>query len=151
MRALVISETHFGAWTGEDLLRGNHDHHLIAQQAQDVLELALATDGQRQRIRQLVSDRLWFRRQLERRLDGVQVELHYQHAEGIVDNVASPARAAKRLGIALAQGINGDPGSGAGDSRAATRKSMGRVGSRCYIVAVLCVARDPGDVMRSAR
>ncbi len=70
MRALVISDTHFGAWTGEDLLRhpedavdaagglldllreklqgrrlvflaGNHDHHLISQQAEAVRELEL--------------------------------------------------------------------------------------------------------------
>jgi len=269
MRALVISDTHFGAWTGEDLLRhnheldllaphlddvdeviflgdlfdflfasvedavaaagglldlladklqgkrlvflaGNHDHHLIAQQAQDVLELTLATGGQPQHIQQLVSDRLWFRRLLERRLDGVQVELHYptytfgrvlcthghyldyhahrhgslpnrllgralwsiatggqrtstpnvedyesvitlltqllytiaqlphgtaaqhnvydalQHAETIVDNVASPARGVKRLGLALAQRINGGPSSGAEDSRAATRDDYER-------------------------
>jgi len=269
MRALVISDTHFGAWTGEDLLRhdhelgllaphlddvdeviflgdlfdflfasvedavaaagglldlladklqgkrlvflaGNHDHHLIAQQAQDVLELALATNGQPQDIQQLVSDRLWFRRLLERRLDGVQVELQYptytfgrvlcthghyldyhahrhgslpnrllgralwsiatggqrtstpsvedyesvitlltqllytiaqlphgtaaqhnvygalQHAERIVNNLASPARATKRLGAALAKRLDGHPGSAAEDSRAATREDYER-------------------------
>jgi len=136
MRALVISDTHFGAWTGEDLLRhpeelallaphldevdeviflgdlfdllfasiedavaaagglldllreklqgrrlvflaGNHDHHLIAEQAEAVRELELATGEPPERLGEQVAEQLWFRRLLERRLDGVQIELRY--------------------------------------------------------------------------
>jgi len=58
-------------------LAGNHDHHLIAQQAQDVLELTLATGEPPPRLREQVSDQLWFRRLLEHRLPGVQIELRY--------------------------------------------------------------------------
>jgi len=136
MRALVISDTHFGAWTGEDLLRhdhelallaphlddvdeviflgdlfdflfasvhdavaaaggllhllreklqgkrlvflaGNHDHHLIVSQEEDLLGLELATGESRQRLGEHVRHELWFRRLLEHRLEGVQIELRY--------------------------------------------------------------------------
>jgi len=135
MRALVISDTHFGAWTGEDLLRepdalellapaldvdeviflgdmfdlmfarirdsfeaaqgllellrdklqgkrfvflaGNHDHHFVIREAEDLLELALATgrtvgelSGDLRRVDLL---RLF----LERHLEGVEVDIRY--------------------------------------------------------------------------
>ena len=135
MRALVISDTHFGAWTGEDLLRepdalellapaldvdeviflgdmfdlmfasirdsfeaarglmellreklqgkrfvflaGNHDHHFVTREAEDRLELALATG----RPAGELSDHLrrvdLFRLFLERHLEGVEVDIRY--------------------------------------------------------------------------
>jgi len=136
MRALVISDTHFGAWTGEDLLRhdhelellaphlddvdeviflgdlfdfmfasvqdavaaagglfdllreklrgkrlvflaGNHDHHLIVQEAEQLLGLELATAESPERPGECVRHELWFRRLLEHRLEGVDIELRY--------------------------------------------------------------------------
>jgi UDP-2,3-diacylglucosamine pyrophosphatase LpxH len=135
VRALVLSDTHFGAWTGEDILRdqdtiallephldvdeliflgdmfdflfsslrdaftaadplfdvmreklqgkrfvflaGNHDHHLVRREEEALIELELATGrppdalgGELRRID-------FFRRFLERRLDGVEVEIRY--------------------------------------------------------------------------
>lgn len=134
MRALVISDTHFGTWTGEDLLRhedelrllaphlddidevvflgdlfdllfasvrdaveaseglfallreklqgkrfvflaGNHDHHLITQHAEQVRDVELATGEQPRRDRG--HEPFWFRQFLERRLDGVEVDVRY--------------------------------------------------------------------------
>lgn len=136
MRALVISDTHFGAWTGEDLLRhdhelallaphlddvdevivlgdlfdflfssvrdaiaaadgllallrerlqgkrlvflaGNHDHHLIVRQLEELRDLELATGRTAEELGAQVHSGLWFRRLLERRLDGVQIDLRY--------------------------------------------------------------------------
>lgn len=135
MRALVISDTHFGAWTGEDILRepdslgllepqldvdeviflgdmfdflfaskrdafaaadglldllrdklqgkrfvflaGNHDHHLVVREAETLLELELATGQPVDRLRAAVRRIDFFTRFLERRLDGVEVDVQY--------------------------------------------------------------------------
>ncbi len=136
MRALVISDTHFGAWTGEDILRhdhelallaahlddvdevvflgdlfdflfasvrdalaaaeglfsllrdklqgkrlvflaGNHDHHLVAQQAEQLRDLELVTGEGSQRLGERVDRQLWFRQLLESRLDGVEICVRY--------------------------------------------------------------------------
>lgn len=135
MRALVISDTHFGAWTGEDLLRkrsnldllgphldvdevvvlgdlfdflfasvadaftaaaglldllreklqgkrlvflaGNHDHHLVAQEEEALLELQLATGEPVDRLRSALRESDPFCRLLELRLDGVEVDVRY--------------------------------------------------------------------------
>ncbi len=136
MRALVISDTHFGAWTGEDLLRhghelallaphlddvdeviflgdlfdllfasvkdavdaagglldllreklqgkrlvflaGNHDHHLIVRAAADELERELTSGQPAARLGDGVDGPAWFQRFLERRLEGVRVDLRY--------------------------------------------------------------------------
>jgi predicted phosphodiesterase len=134
MRALVISDTHFGAWTGEDILReqenlallapqldvdeviflgdmfdflfgsarnalgaaqgllellrerlqgkrfvflaGNHDHHLVAREAEELLELELA-EGRSAALPQARAEGSSFRRFLERRLEGVDVHIRY--------------------------------------------------------------------------
>jgi UDP-2,3-diacylglucosamine pyrophosphatase LpxH len=132
MRALVISDTHFGAWTGRDLLRegfflerlapalegidelvflgdlfdllfstveeavdaadgllrllaerlegkrlvflaGNHDHHLVYRDQEDLLETELAT-GHRPSF---PTGPGFFREFLERRLPGIEVEIAY--------------------------------------------------------------------------
>ena len=44
MRALVISNTHFGAWTGEDLLRHDHELALLAPHLDDVDEVIFLGD-----------------------------------------------------------------------------------------------------------
>jgi hypothetical protein len=133
VRALVISDTHFGAWTGEDILRdpenlallephldvdeviflgdmfdflfgstrnalgaaqgllellrerlqgkrfvflaGNHDHHLVAREAEEMLELELA-EG-RPNVPVKMRGGSSFRRFLERRLEGVEVQIRY--------------------------------------------------------------------------
>jgi predicted phosphodiesterase len=136
VRALVISDTHFGAWTGDALLRleehrarlaphladvdevvilgdlfdflfgsvrdafaaadglfdllrerlqgkrlvflaGNHDHHLVTREAEDLLEQEIVTGGRPGDGGGEVHDRQYFRRFLERRLDGVEVEIRY--------------------------------------------------------------------------
>jgi UDP-2,3-diacylglucosamine pyrophosphatase LpxH len=134
VRALVISDTHFGAWTGEDILReqanlallephldvdeviflgdlfdflfgstrnvlgaaegllellrerlqgkrfvflaGNHDHHVVAREAEELLELELA-GGQPTERRDGRAEGSSFRRFLERRLEGVDVKTSY--------------------------------------------------------------------------
>jgi UDP-2,3-diacylglucosamine pyrophosphatase LpxH len=135
VRALVLSDTHFGAWTGEDLLRehdtiallephldvdeviflgdmfdllfaslrdafsaagglcdlireklqgkrfvflaGNHDHHLVTREEEALIELELATgrppDDLTGELRRLD----FFRRFLQRRLDGVEIDIRY--------------------------------------------------------------------------
>jgi hypothetical protein len=135
MRALVISDSHFGAWTGEDLLRkpemlallephrdvdeviflgdlfdflfaeakdplaaagglfdllreklqgkrfvfleGNHDHDLVTRDAEAPVELELAlacsSEGADDALQRADS----FRRFLEQRLEGVEVEIRY--------------------------------------------------------------------------
>lgn len=135
MRALVISDTHFGAWTGEDLLceaenlaliephldvdeviflgdmldflfsplrraltsagglldllrdrlqgkkfvflAGNHDHHLVAREAEELIELALGAGDSADGLSDTHQGTEGFRRLLEHRLKGVQVEIHY--------------------------------------------------------------------------
>jgi len=134
VRALVISDTHFGAWTGEDILRqrqnlallaphldvdeviflgdmfdflfgstrnalvaadglfdllrerlqgrrfvflaGNHDHHLVTRAAEEMLELQLASDEPIEELRAPM-ERNSFHRFLERRLEGVEVDIRY--------------------------------------------------------------------------
>lgn len=134
VRALVISDTHFGAWTGEDILRepdnlallaphldvdevimlgdlfdllfassrdaftaaeglldllrerlqgrrfvflaGNHDHYLVTRQQEELLELELAgRQAAEQPPAPAGGDS--FRRFLERRLEGVEVDIRY--------------------------------------------------------------------------
>ncbi|HTU86777.1 MAG TPA: metallophosphoesterase [Solirubrobacteraceae bacterium] len=134
MRALVISDTHFGAWTGEDILRdpenlallaphldvdevillgdlfdllfassrdafaaagglfdllrerlqgkrfvflaGNHDHYFVERGREELVELELADGATAEQPRSLVGTDT-FRRLLERRLDGVEVDVRY--------------------------------------------------------------------------
>ncbi len=135
MRALVISDTHFGAWTGEDILRepdtlallephlgvdeviflgdmfdflfaslqdafraadglldllrdnlqgkrfvflaGNHDHHLVTRERETLLELGLARGVPADELRGEMRRIDFFRRFLERRLDGVEIDVRY--------------------------------------------------------------------------
>ncbi len=135
MRALVISDTHFGTWTGEDLLRerenldllaphldvdevivlgdlfdflfasigeaftaaagllelfrerlqgkrlvflaGNHDYHVVAREAEGLLELQLATGEPVERLERSLRRMDPFCRLLEQRLDGVQLCFRY--------------------------------------------------------------------------
>ncbi len=135
MRALVISDTHFGAWTGEDILRepdtlallepqldvdevillgdmfdfmfssirdsfgaaeglfellraklqgkrfvflaGNHDHHLVVRETEELLCLELATGKSRVELAGELSRTSFFRGLLERRLAGVEVDIRY--------------------------------------------------------------------------
>jgi hypothetical protein len=135
MRALVISDTHFGAWTGEDLLRepdalellapaldvdeviflgdmfdvmfasirdsfeaargllellrgklqgkrfvflaGNHDHHFVTRDAEDRLELALATGRPAPELSDELRRADLFRLFLEQHLEGVEVDIRY--------------------------------------------------------------------------
>lgn len=136
MRALVVSDSHLGAWTGEDLLRhpaalerlaphldgvdeviflgdlldflfapvpdavdaahgllellrdklqgrrfvflaGNHDHHLVVQEAEDLRDLHIATGKPVGEIEDAVARGRWFRRLLERRLEGVEIDIRY--------------------------------------------------------------------------
>jgi UDP-2,3-diacylglucosamine pyrophosphatase LpxH len=135
VRALVISDTHFGAWTGEDILRepetlallapyldvdevillgdmfdflfssmqdafdaagplldllrdklqgkrfvflaGNHDHFLVRRETDELIELELATGESPDELRGEVRRIDFFRRFLERRLDGVEVDIRY--------------------------------------------------------------------------
>lgn len=131
VRALVISDTHFGAWTGEDILRepenlalldshldvdevillgdlfdllfassrdaltaaaglfdllrerlqgrrfvflaGNHDHYFVERGREELLEFQLAAPRATEGSRGAGS----FRRFLERRLEGVEVDVRY--------------------------------------------------------------------------
>jgi UDP-2,3-diacylglucosamine pyrophosphatase LpxH len=134
VRALVISDTHFGAWTGEDILRdpenlallgphldvdevimlgdlfdllfassrdafmaaegllsllrerlqgkrfvflaGNHDHHFVQRHQEELLELELAAWPAPEAPRSVAAGDS-FRRFLERRLEGVEVDIRY--------------------------------------------------------------------------
>lgn len=134
MRALVISDTHFGAWTGEDILceqqnlallaphldvdeviflgdmfdflfgstrnalvaadglfdllrerlqgrrfvflAGNHDHHLVTRAAEEMLELQIAGEEPTEELPTPL-ERNSFQRFLERRLEGVEVDIRY--------------------------------------------------------------------------
>ena len=131
----MISDTHFGAWTGEDilsdqetlallephldvdevillgdmfdfmfgsvrdafcaaeglfallraklrgkrfvLLAGNHDHHLVVRETEDLLALELATGMTREQLGSALTRASVFRLLLERRLDGVEVDIRY--------------------------------------------------------------------------
>ncbi|MBV9048437.1 MAG: metallophosphoesterase [Solirubrobacterales bacterium] len=135
MRALVISDTHFGAWTGEDILSepetlallephldvdevillgdmfdfmfgslrdafkasegllellrgklqgkrfvflaGNHDHHMVSREAEELLGLALATGKRPNELHGELRRADFFRRLLERQLAGVEVDIRY--------------------------------------------------------------------------
>lgn len=136
MRALVVSDSHLGAWTGEELLRhpaalerlaphldgideviflgdlfdflfatvqdavaaadglldllrcklqgrrfvflaGNHDHHLIVQEAEDLRDLRIATGRPADELEDELARGRWLRRLLERRLEGVEVDVRY--------------------------------------------------------------------------
>jgi len=135
MRALVISDSHFGAWTGENLLRqpeklallephldvdeviflgdlfdflfaevkdalaaagglfdllreklqgkrfvfmeGNHDHDVVTRDAEALVELELALEGSSQRPGDALQRSGSFRRFLQQRLEGVEVEIRY--------------------------------------------------------------------------
>ena len=136
VRALVISDTHFGAWTGEDILRepetlallepaldgvdevillgdmfdfmfssmreafraseglmellraklqgkrfvflaGNHDHYFIRHEAEELLGLELATGKTPQELQDDVRRSDFFRRIVDQRLAGVEVEICY--------------------------------------------------------------------------
>ena len=135
MRALVISDTHFGAWTGEDILSqpetlsllephldvdevillgdmfdfmfgslrdafkaseglltllrdklqgkrfvflaGNHDHQLVGRAAEEQLVLELATGKPAGALAAELRQADYFRTLLERRLEGVEVDIRY--------------------------------------------------------------------------
>jgi UDP-2,3-diacylglucosamine pyrophosphatase LpxH len=135
MRALVISDSHFGAWTGEDLLcqpqklallephldvdeviflgdmfdflfaevkdalaaasglfdllreklqgkrfvfmEGNHDHDLVTRDAEALVELELALGDSSPRSGEALQKAYSFRRFLQQRLEGVEVEIRY--------------------------------------------------------------------------
>jgi UDP-2,3-diacylglucosamine pyrophosphatase LpxH len=135
VRALVISDAHFGAWTGEDILAepdtlallephldvdeviflgdmfdfmfgslrdafhasegllallrdrlqgkrfvflaGNHDHHLVGHEAEEILGLELATGKTGSELQDVLRHGDYFRLLLERRLEGVEVDIRY--------------------------------------------------------------------------
>jgi len=136
MRALVISDTHLGAWTGEDLLAedaylqrlvphldevdeliilgdlydllfgsvtdafnagsglfdavrerlqgkrfvfvaGNHDHRFVVREAEDLLEMELATGRADDALRKEVAAGQAFRRFFEQRMEGVEIDVSY--------------------------------------------------------------------------
>jgi UDP-2,3-diacylglucosamine pyrophosphatase LpxH len=135
VRGLVLSDTHFGAWTGEDILRepgtiallephldvdeiiflgdmfdflfsslrdafsaadglldlireklqgkrfvflaGNHDHHLVRRAEEALVELELATGRPPDELSGELRRIDFFRRFLERRLDGVEIDVRY--------------------------------------------------------------------------
>jgi UDP-2,3-diacylglucosamine pyrophosphatase LpxH len=135
VRALVISDAHFGAWTGEDLLRqpeklallephldvdeviflgdlfdflfgeakdclaaagglfdllrerlqgkrfvfteGNHDHDLVTRDAETLVELELTLAGSSQRAGDALQRAASFRRFLQARFEGVEVDIRY--------------------------------------------------------------------------
>jgi len=135
MRALVISDTHFGTWTGQDILRepetlallephldvdeviflgdmfdllfgsqrdaflasegllallrsrlqgkrfvflaGNHDHHLVSNTAERLLDLELATGQPQAELDGELRRSDLFRTFLERHLEGVEVDIRY--------------------------------------------------------------------------
>jgi hypothetical protein len=58
-------------------IAGNHDHHLITREAEDALELGIATDSSSAVEIEEARQRLYFRRFLEQRLEGVQVDVRY--------------------------------------------------------------------------
>jgi UDP-2,3-diacylglucosamine pyrophosphatase LpxH len=135
LRALVISDSHFGAWTGEDILRepatlallepcldvdeviflgdmfdllfgplreslsaargllgllreklqgkrfvflaGNHDHHYVARELEDLVELELVAGKDHEQLRAALGRADVLRRFLATNLEGVDVDLRY--------------------------------------------------------------------------
>lgn len=136
MRALVISDTHFGTWTAEDVLSqerylepllpylddideliilgdlfdllfgsisdaftaatplldavrerlqgkrfvflaGNHDHRFVVREAEDLLEMELATGTPATALRKEVAGDQGFRRFFELRMEGVEIDVRY--------------------------------------------------------------------------
>lgn len=135
MRALVISDTHFGAWTGDNILTqpetlallephldvdeviflgdmfdfmfgserdafrasegflellrsklqgkrfvflaGNHDHHLVRRDAEDLLGLELATGKPADELQDELRRRDFLRLVLERHMAGVEIDIRY--------------------------------------------------------------------------
>jgi UDP-2,3-diacylglucosamine pyrophosphatase LpxH len=135
VKALVISDTHFGAWTGDDILTqpetlallephldvdeviflgdmfdfmfgserdafrasegllellraklqgkrfvflaGNHDHHLVRRDAEDLLGLELATGKPAEELQDELRRRDFLRLVLERHLAGVEIDIRY--------------------------------------------------------------------------
>ena len=135
MRALVISDTHFGAWTGDDILTqpetlallephldvdeviflgdmfdfmfsserdafrasegllellriklqgkrfvflaGNHDHHLVRRDAEELLGLELATGKSADELQSDLRRRGFLRQVLERYMAGVEIDIRY--------------------------------------------------------------------------
>jgi UDP-2,3-diacylglucosamine pyrophosphatase LpxH len=135
VRALVLSDTHFGAWTGDDLLRqpqtlarlephldvdevillgdmfdfmfgslrdalnaaegllellrdklqgkrfvflaGNHDHYFVRHEVEELLGLEFATGKPPDELHGELRRTDFFRRMLERKLAGVEVEIRY--------------------------------------------------------------------------
>lgn len=185
MRALVLSDTHFGAWTGDDLLSreehrarlaphldgvdevvflgdlfdflfgsvqdafaaadglfdllrerlqgrrfvyiaGNHDHHLVTRDAEDLLELRLGGQGSSGDGDGEVARRQFFRRFLERRLDGVEVDIRY------------PAYSFG--GVLMTHGHYLDPHA----------RSAGSVGSRALTRALWSIAAGGREAPRTA-
>lgn len=58
-------------------LAGNHDHHLVRREAEDLLELGIVSDRPAPELREEVRRRSYFRRLLRDRLGGVEVEVRY--------------------------------------------------------------------------
>ena len=136
MRALVISDTHFGTWTADDVLSqerylkpllpylddideliilgdlfdllfgsisdaftaatplldavrerlqgkrfvflaGNHDHRFVVREAEDLLEMELATGTPASALRKEVARKQGFRRFFELRMEGVEIDVRY--------------------------------------------------------------------------
>jgi hypothetical protein len=72
MRALVLSDTHFGAWTGRDLLREELFLERLAPALEGIDELIFLGD-----LFDFRAGPWYFRAFLERRLPGVEVEIAY--------------------------------------------------------------------------
>ncbi len=58
-------------------LAGNHDHHLVHREAEDLLELQIATGQPAAELRDEVRDRRYFADYLERRLPETVIEIRY--------------------------------------------------------------------------
>jgi hypothetical protein len=58
-------------------LAGNHDHHLVRRQAEELLGLQLATGRSADQLQGELKRADYFRRLLERRLAGVEVDIRY--------------------------------------------------------------------------
>jgi UDP-2,3-diacylglucosamine pyrophosphatase LpxH len=56
---------------------GNHDHHLRLRQAENVLELRIATGRPAEELDEELRRRDFFRAFLERRLEGVEIDIRY--------------------------------------------------------------------------
>src|SRR5204862_1813709 len=58
-------------------LAGNHDHHLVTREAEDLLGLQLATGRPASEVRNELRRTHYFRRILETRLEGVELDIRY--------------------------------------------------------------------------